>query len=129
MFTYQEAKEYLIRNLTLDIDRQRSGDFASIGEGYDEYDSNLPRDSRPEFKKLFIALNFWDSWQDARNHEWQYYEGISEIDWPRLAKNIINDIKEDREISDTLILEWFDLKPREGIIARIKKKLLIKNRA
>ena len=67
----------------------------SIGEGYEEYDSNLPRDGRPEFKKLFIALNFWDSWQDARNHEWRYYEGISESDWPRLAKILIDDIKED----------------------------------
>jgi hypothetical protein len=121
MFTYQEAKEYLIKNLTDDIERYRSGDIWSIGKGYDEYDGNLPRDGRPEFDKLFIALTFWDSWQDARNHEWLYYEGIKEHDWPRLAKIIIEDIKADREISDQLILDWFDLKRREGLIAKIKK--------
>ncbi|MDH4162262.1 MAG: hypothetical protein OEW15_06170 [Nitrospirota bacterium] len=119
MFTYSEAKKYLIESLSHDIESHSRGDFKKVGEGFDKFDQNLPRNSGPEFKKLFLALNFWDCWQDARNHEWRYYKGISQADWPRFAKIIVKDIEEDKEITSNLILEHFGFKPSVGIIKRI----------
>ncbi len=119
MFTYSEAKKYLLDSLTQDIASHTRGEFKKIGEGFDVFDQNLPRNSGPEFNKLFLALNFWDCWQDARNHEWRYYKGLSQADWPRLAKIIIKDIEEDHEITSSIILEHFDFKPSVGIINRI----------
>lgn len=127
MFTYDEAKKYLIEQLTRDIESHNRGDVRKIGENFDVYDQNLPRDSGQEFKKLFIALNFWDLWQFARDHEWRYVKGVSQSDWPRFAEMIISDIREDKEITSNIILEHFDLKPSLGIIARIKS--IFKNRA
>ncbi len=100
MFTYEEATHFLIDNLNHDIHLHLSGDFLSIGKNYDYFDVNLPRKSDSQFNKLFIGLNFWDSWIDARNHDWMFYEGISKSDWPELAKIIIADIKADREITN-----------------------------
>ncbi len=110
MFTYEQAKSFLIEHLDQDVDHHTSGNFSRIGEQFDEFDTNLPRGAGPEFDKLHVALNFWDSWQDARNHDWQYYPKIKPDDWQRLAKSIVADISEDRDIQDRLILEQFDFK-------------------
>ena len=110
MFTYPQAKAYLIEYLTKDAEHQRAGQLAAIGQGFDDIDMNLPRGAGSEFDKLHIALNFWDSWQDARNHEWQYYPKIKRDDWPRLAMSIIADLLADRNIQDAVILDQFNFK-------------------
>lgn len=119
MFTYSQAKKYVVESLAQDIGNHDRGEFKKIGEGFDVFDQNLPRASGPEFNKLFLALNFWDCWQDARNHEWRYYKGISQADWPQFARMIIKDIEEDKDITSSIILEHFDFKPSVGIIKRI----------
>ncbi|MHC4745150.1 MAG: hypothetical protein ACYS8Z_24810 [Planctomycetota bacterium] len=110
MFTYEQAKAFLIKHLLEDADHHISGCFSRIGENFDEFDHNLPRGAGPEFGKLHIALIFWDSWLDARNHDWQYYPKIKPDDWPLLAKLIAADIEADRDIQDKLIMEQFNLK-------------------
>jgi hypothetical protein len=73
-------------------------------------DGGLPRGSGAELDKLFIALSFWDGWIDARNHEWQYYPGIEESDWPKLAKEIVKALAKDQEITQPTVLAHFDLR-------------------
>ena len=121
MFTYDEAKHYLIDHLSRDVALHVAGDYWHVGDNFDEFDKNLPRNDDPKFKKLYIVLNFWDGWQDSRNHDWHFYKGISKNDWPRLAEIIIQNVKEEKEITGEIILEHFDLKPREGIISKLKK--------
>jgi hypothetical protein len=121
MKTYKEAKEYLINNLTRDVERHLNRDFDAIGDGFGHFDTMLPRNNDPNYIKLHIALNFWDGWQDARNHDWHYYEGIRTSDWPNLAKIIIQNLKNDEEITNDSILKHFNLRPRQGIIKKIKK--------
>jgi hypothetical protein len=118
VFTYDEAKKYLIEQLTRDIESHSRGNFQRVGKNFEVFDLNLPRNSGPEFKKLFIALNFWDSWQDSRNHEWRYYKGISQSDWPRLAALIIKDLDEENEITSPIILDHFDLRPKRTGLKR-----------
>jgi hypothetical protein len=121
VLTYDEAKHYLIEHLSRDVALHAAGDYWHVGDNFDDFDTNLPRNDDPKFKKLHIALNFWDGWQDARNHDWHFYKGISKNDWPRLAEIIIQNVKEEKKITDQIILEHFDLKPREGIISKLKK--------
>jgi hypothetical protein len=75
--------------------------------GYDEIDHGLARSSDPQWKKLFVALNFWDGWIDASNHEWQHYEPITAKDWPVLAREIAANLESDKEISNPVILKQF----------------------
>jgi hypothetical protein len=110
MFSYTEAKQFLIENLMLDATAHESGRYSDVGRSFDEFDANLPRDDQPEFNKLFIALNFWDGWIDARNHDWQYYSGINQSDWPVLARHIVRAIANDSEITEPAVLRHFNLK-------------------
>jgi len=121
VYSYHEAIEAVIHGLSKDIAAQESGCVSAIGTDFDAFDASLPRECGPEFKKLFIALNFWDGWIDARNHEWLYYKGIYQSDWPKLARQIIINLKNNSDISEPIILEHFGLyKP---IIQRIKDHL------
>ena len=123
MFGYSEAKQFLIDNLTHDAIAHESGRYRDVGLGFDEFDANLPRDDRPEFNQLFIALNFWDGWIDARNHEWKYYSGISKSDWPELATHIVQAIVDDREITEPLVLQHFNLSERQSLRERFNSLL------
>ena len=117
MFNYQEAESQLIEKLSQDIQNHLEKNFKDIGNGFDYFDINLPRGDEPkyeiekelEFRKLFIALNFWDSWQDARNHDWKYYDEIHKDDWPDLANILIENIKNKTEVTNTKILKHFAL--------------------
>ena len=129
ILSYSEAKQAMISGLLQAASEQEASRLSEIERSYDTIDANLPRDAGPEFDKLFIALNFWDGWIDARNHDWQYYEGIRAEDWPQLAKRIVDDLKADREISDELVRKHFDFKNQvnePGIFKRLAGILLRK---
>ena len=112
MLSYSEAKKAFIHGLSHDAAAHEAGHYQQIGAGFDELDVGLPRERKAEFDKLFIALNFWDGWIDARNHDWQYYKGIRESDWPILANQIVKALAEDREITEPAVLTHFDFRQR-----------------
>jgi hypothetical protein len=94
--------------------------------GYDQLDAQLPRNAGPDCDKLHVALEFWDGWIDARNHNWLYYPGVAADDWPRLARGIADDLQQDRDITDERVLERFDFRRRAGrssLRARLKGML------
>ena len=127
MLNYPEAKQLMIDSLTHDALVHESGQFGDIGEGFDSLDYKLPRNQGPEFDQLLIALNFWDGWIDARNHDWKYYQGIGQTDWPRLARSIASDLAQDKEVSDPMVLEHFDFRQgreSKGPLARLLDRIL-----
>ena len=126
MLSYSEAKRLFIEGLTQDAIAHEGCRFQDVGIGFDDLDARLPRGHGSEFDKLFIALNFWDGWIDARNHDWQYYKGIQEGDWPRLARGIVEALSADREISEPIVLAHFDLRqhqPSKGVFRRLFNRI------
>jgi hypothetical protein len=107
--TYTESRDRFVAALAAAAEAQERGDVSAIEDGYDELDSLLPRGGGPEYDKLHVALHFWDGWIDARNHSWMYYEGISQADWPKLARGIVADLRADQEIQDERVCGRFDL--------------------
>jgi hypothetical protein len=105
---YEELRERLVACLDAAVRAQESGDLRAIETGFDQLDSELPRDAGPEFDKLHVALHFWDCWIDAGNHNWLYYPGLAADDWPRLARAIVHDLQQNRDISDERVVERFD---------------------
>ena len=128
--SYSEAKQDLISGLLQAAAAHEAGHLSGIENSYDKLDAKLSRNVGPEFDKLFIALRFWDGWIDARNHDWQYYEGIRAEDWPRLARSIIADLQGDREITDEVVRKRFDFKSqaeKPSILRRLVGSLLRKD--
>lgn len=120
---YEDLRERFAACLDAAARAQESGDLPAIEADFDQLDSELPRGAGPEFDKLHVALKFWDGWIDARNHDWLYYSGIVAEDWPRLARTIVKDLQQDREISDERVLEHFDFRrqpPRSSLWAQLK---------
>ena len=104
---YETAKSEVCASLIACAAAHGSADFHSIGAEHSKIDSNLPRSADHRFDLLHAALNLLDGWIDSSNHEWQYYEGISRDDWPKLALALAADISQDRELSNPLILKHF----------------------
>src|SRR5207249_10355862 len=110
--TYHELRQRFLSGLEAAAQAQESGHLGGVETGYRELDSVLPRTDDPVYHKLEIALEFWDGWIDARNHDWLYYEGIQREDWPRLARGIVDDLRQDREISDQRVVQRFNWRRR-----------------
>jgi hypothetical protein len=108
--TYHELRDRFATALEGAALSHERGVPSGIETGYDELDVLLPRGQGPEYDKLHVALHFWDGWIDARNHDWMYYEGIEERDWPHLARVIATDLRADREIQDERVLIRFELR-------------------
>jgi hypothetical protein len=121
MLKYPEARQAFIEELRHDVDAHEAGRYEEVGAGFDAIDAGLPRDHGPQFDKLFIALNFWDGWIDSRNHDWLYYEGISQRDWPVLARSIIESLEADEEIREPMVLSRFDLRARRSSKSLIRR--------
>ncbi|MCP4535727.1 MAG: hypothetical protein GY832_01105 [Chloroflexi bacterium] len=113
MFNYDKARNLMIQRLSQAADCHKAGAYEKLEDGFDEMDDGLPRRAGLEFLKLHTSFNFWDGWIDASNHQWKYYQGIKAEDWPILAQHIVADLQADRDITNSLVLEWFSpRKPR-----------------
>lgn len=91
-----EAAEILAKALVADAELHEANRYHEIGERYDDvYGELLPLDGASE-APVRVALEFWDGWIDARNHDWLYYEGIGEHDWPRYARVVSDCLRSNR---------------------------------
>lgn len=123
---YDDFRERFASDLDRAAQAQEAGNLPEIETDYEELDEVLPRGEGPEYDKLHIALNFWDGWIDARNHDWQYYEGIAEQDWPHLARILAADLRADREPHDERIRQHFALRDsteRPSLWDRLRAKI------
>ncbi len=121
---YDQLRQRFIASLEAAARAHECADLQAIETGYDQLDADLPRNAGPAFAKLHVALEFWDGWIDARNHDWLYYEGLGAGDWPLLARGIVDALRQDRDITDERVLERFDFRrraARPSLWARLKK--------
>jgi hypothetical protein len=121
LLSYSDAKQMLISSLTRDALLHEMRKFKELGEGYDNLDTAIPRDGGPQFAKLLLALEFWSSWLDSCEHDWFFYEPIKEPDWPILARRIADDLANDRDITDTLLLEKFAPRPQSKSVSWLRR--------
>jgi hypothetical protein len=104
----EKARLALIRGLRQALAAHREHRLFDIAEGWDEAAAVEHDDSR-----LSIALNLWEGWADSAAHQWQYYDGITADDWPRMASRILESLEQNRDIVDAELLKHFVPKPRE----------------
>lgn len=105
--SYEQARDFLITRFKKLMNSHEQGNYSEIHQGFDEFDALVPRSSSPRFRKVLIALSFWDGWIDASNHNWDYYEGISKDDWPQLCRTIIRDLSSDRDLTNRAVVDLF----------------------
>lgn len=114
-------EDILASALLSDADAHEGGRFDEIAERYDDILAELLpfEDSWPP--QVSVAFEFWDGWVDARNHDWQYYSGITQEDWPRLARDIARSLREGVEPADPIVMRHFQPRPRRPWRTRVRE--------
>jgi hypothetical protein len=126
--TSTDAAEILADALVADAELHEANRYHEIGERYDDvYAELLPLDG-PSEAPVRVALAFWDGWIDARNHDWAYYEGIGEHDWPRYARVVSDCIRSSRVPDDPTLRKHFCRPPKPPMRVRLARLLLRRDR-
>lgn len=126
MSACDELRAFILKHLMQDIELHEKGSYSEIGRWHD----NMPPifdecaiEDELEAERLLIAENFCDRWSDARNHEWGYYRGVEEKDWPVIARQIYQGIVEKWEpdkMLDNYVFNPPPSPPRISLWQRLK---------
>ena len=108
MLTYAAARDSLVQQLLGDAAAHDAGRYDELGRRFDTLEREFPQGGASELTRLRVALTFWDSWIDARNHGWPSSGSIAKAEWPTLARGIAADLIGDREITDARVRARFD---------------------
>ena len=119
MWTYEVARDTLVKHLRADAVAHRGERYDEIGRHFDRVEHEFPRGTSPELAKLHIALAFWDGWVDARKNGWPRGPMASEA-WPELAEQVAADLSMDREVRAPLVLARFDLVAHPNLNERVQ---------
>ena len=119
MLTYTAARDTLVEHLRADARAHVAEDYDRIGRRFDWLEHQFPTGTAPELGKLHIALTFWDGWVDARNHGWPRGP-IGADDWPKLAREVADDLAADREITNATVIARFDLVQHPKLNERVQ---------
>lgn len=100
-----------------------AGDFESIATRFDDVYAEVLTVCADYPDTVATGFTFWDWWADARNHDWQYYDGIDREDWPRLARHVADSIEAGAPVSDPQLIQQYELARQPGPITRLKRLL------
>ena len=123
---YDQARILVADALEAGANAHERSDFAELDRLFDSVNIPETRGDAPEFDKIGVALNFFDGWVDASNHNWLYYEEFSEDDWPRYARIAATALRTNREIPTPAVIHRFGVEgtPRDRSIRSRLAKLL-----
>jgi len=109
MSQYEEARNLAIKYLEKAMIAHENDDFLSIEDGLEEYELLIPRDDLEANSLLYLTLEFWSGWSDSAIHTWKFYDPLVKEDWPRLARILLGDLKENREVTNQEIISNFSV--------------------
>ena len=119
--TEREAGSIVAAALRQDAAAHDAGDFESIAERHDDVYAKVLAVCPDYPDTVATGFTFWDWWADARNHDWQYYEGIERHDWPDLARHVADSIEAGLPVSDPKLVRQFERARRPGPFTRLKR--------
>jgi hypothetical protein len=111
----------LIEGLLHDAAAHEAGYYDKIGAQFEAFERLLAEVDGYTNNQVSLAYNFWGGWIDARNHDWRYYEPITDADWPKLARHIVQALQEDRPITEPMLLKHFQHLARPPLKERLKE--------
>ena len=121
MEAYEESRKFSIEAIENALVSHEKQDFFSIGDELDELEIQLYKQELAEGSLLLIAHEFLTGWSDSAAHDWYHWEPMKKDDWPRLANVLLNDLRANREVTNTELLSEFRVitKPKTSIVSKI----------
>ena len=65
--------ELLAEAIEQDAIAHESGQYSTIGTGWDEIYLSILPSRKINAELIDLAIRFWDDWEDAANHDWKYH--------------------------------------------------------
>ena len=124
--TYDRVRILVADALERAATAHEAGRYRELAPILKQVDVPDTRGEGSSFAKIGIALNFFDGWVEAADRQGHYYDGISQADWPRLARVVAAALRTDRDIPVPVVLQHFALlgSVRDpSILARFKRFL------
>lgn len=103
-----------------DAAAHEAGRYEEIASRLDDVHGKLLPNQDIDRLLFGLAINFWDDWGDAANHEWQYHEPTTEEDWPRFARQIAACLRSGSMGAEDSDLERFMHPPGVGLMEKVK---------
>ena len=111
----------LVEALRSAVSAHTAGRIFDIDDGMGELELRIARVEGPDHRRLALILEFWSGWSDSAGHGWLFYPGMGKDTWCPMATSIIDDLVQDREVSDPKVAEMFGPRPQtRGILERMR---------
>ncbi|MGQ0658681.1 MAG: hypothetical protein ACT4NU_11420 [Chromatiales bacterium] len=107
--SYDAIRERFAALLRRDAALHRQGQFQKLGADFMALQSQLRHGGDERYRKLLVALSFWDAWILGRNTDWLENCHVEVDAWPRLADVVAADLEADCDITDSDVIKAFDL--------------------
>ena len=109
---FEYFRKIAIESIEEALKKHEMKDYLSIADNIDNFETLLDEKDIHQGSLLHITLEFLSGWSDSTAHDWLYYEPLKKDDWPRMAKIILSNLKENKEITDPNILSEFRFIPK-----------------
>lgn len=118
------ARSLLAKSLIKDAERHRRAAFSDLGADYETVEARLLKNPDGFDPLIGMALNFWHSWIDERNHGFPgYYNRIRKDSWPILAEQL-SDSLEGRELKPmSATLRYFRVRQKFSLFMKLRRGL------
>jgi hypothetical protein len=109
------VEEIVAAALLRDAEAHEAGRFEEIGECWDEeyvagqlrrvVDGQMLPEREDPSPTLDLAFEFWNCWEDDRNHDWLVYsDSIALQDWPQMAREIAAALRSDVAVTNPVLV-------------------------
>ena len=112
MSRYEQSRILAINSIEAALAAHENDDILLIAGDFDRFDLLIPREQISANSLLFLTLEFWSGWSDSAIHNWHFYEPLTKEDWPRLAKILLSDLRENNEVTNQEIISQFSVFPK-----------------
>ena len=105
-----------------DIRKQNSGLIYDLGESWDDFQEEAANSREySEDTMINIAMRFWEEWSDAAQHDWLYYDPMTEEKWLEYAGEIVRCLRAVHRTENEKIVELFLPKPRSPLLSSLRR--------
>ena len=119
MNRYDRARNHAVYGNEKALIAHAKQEVFSIDDELEQYELLISKLELPSNSLLLLTPEFWSGWADAAAHDWKYYEPIKEIDWPVYAEVLLENLRNNTEVTDVAIKQNFSVFPSKSIFTKL----------
>jgi hypothetical protein len=133
MDTVRKAlKESMVVGLMRACAAHEEGRLLDIGDGLAElkFPGEVSRGTSTFDCTLNTAWELWDTWAEEAEHGFPDFfgRGIRVERWPIMARTVVEDLQNERPITDRIVLAHFQYRPQKSLTEKFREMVGLKRK-